>query len=181
MCSACGTPGDSMRGSVLRLRSGTPIMKVFTGDPIWVPERPLHQVRGALAFYILGGYCSCFCGFFSRPQPPMLETIASLSPDSQSPAGDVNETEEAAEQRVEMDLALCLHCKVSCGCSSRGCSNEGVEDGSRFNTTCLMAWTVLLAIYTWWMLRNTGFIYVAPRPKRHPGYTVGHGIRLNLR
>ena len=32
----------------------------------------------------------------------------------------------------------------------------------------------LLGIYTWWMLRNPRFNYVAPPPERHPGYTLGH-------
>ena len=40
----------------------------------------------------------------------MLETIDDLSPDSQSPTFDDSEH--------EMDVAPCLHCKVSCQCSS---------------------------------------------------------------
>ena len=106
----------------------------------------------------------------------MLETIDDLCPDSQSPTFDEEKMEESATGRARDGRCAMFALQGLMSMQLHGCSNGGgmVNNDSWFKTTCLMVWTIMLGTYTWWMLRNPRFNYVAHLPERHPGYTVGH-------
>ena len=88
----------------------------------------------------------------------MLNTIDDLSSHERSPTKDMDEAEETRATRVRISHAAMITLQSTMAMQLQGCSpfftSSSLTDGSWFSFAFLMIWTLLLAGYSWYMLRN---------------------------
>ena len=94
-----------------------------------------------------------------------LSTMDDLSSHEGSPTKDPNEPHDTKSWRNQEARAAMLSLQAVLATQLQGCSSDGGPTSeSWFSFGVLVLWTMLLAMYTWYMLRNFKFNYVPPPP-----------------
>ena len=101
-----------------------------------------------------------------------------ISSHERSPTKDPNEPHDTKCWRAQEGRAALASMQAMLATQLQGCSSDGKPaDGSWFSFGVLVLWTVLLAMYTWYMLRNFKFNY-APPPPMPSTLGVSHGPQV---
>lgn len=94
-----------------------------------------------------------------------LNTMEDLSSCEGSPTRDLYESDDEKATRIEYRRMAMHALPGSMAMQLQGCGMSDDSGGSWFQFAFLSAWTLLLAIYSWYMLHNMNrYAYVPPPP-----------------
>ena len=104
----------------------------------------------------------------------MLNTVSDLSSDEASPTRATDEPWESKKKRLTTAHAAMISLQGSMTMGLGGCLGADMDEtaqnnsgSSQFSFLVLTLWTLLLAAYTWWMLRSP-FLRSVPMPPPMP-------------
>ena len=104
----------------------------------------------------------------------MLNTVSDLSSDEASPTRATDEPRESKKKRLTTAHAAMISLQGSMAMGLGGCFGADMDEtaqnnsgSSQFSFLVLTLWTLLLAAYTWWMLRSP-FLRPVPMPPPMP-------------
>ena len=104
----------------------------------------------------------------------MLNTVSDLSSDEASPTRATDEPRESKKKRLTTAHVAMISLQGSMAMGLGGCFGADMDEtaqnnsgSSQFSFLVLTLWTLLLAAYTWWMLRSP-FLRPVPMPPPMP-------------
>ena len=95
----------------------------------------------------------------------MLNTMENLSSCEGSPTRDLYESDYEKATRIEYGRIAMHALQGSMAMQLQGCGMSDGSGGSWFHFAFLSAWTLPLAIYSWYMLRNMNMYAYVPPPR----------------